>query len=199
MKIGHAEIVFILDMSGSMVGIKAEAVDNFNRFLKEQMEVPGTATMSLILFNSNLTTWAYDRVNLSDIKPLDKEQYRPDNFTPLLDTVSDVIDRIGKILNDSKEEERPEKVIFAIMTDGLENYSRRVLRRQVFEQITHQEKVYKWNFIFMGANQDSFQEAGALGINPSLTTNFTADARGVSAAYTYASSHTKSIRTGDHA
>jgi uncharacterized protein YegL len=199
MKTGHAEIVFILDMSGSMGGIKTEAVDNFNRFLREQKEVPGTATMSLILFNSMVTTWAYDRINLSDMKPLGLEQYRPDNFTPLLDTISDVIDRIGKILNDSKEEERPEKVIFAIMTDGLENYSHRVTRQQVFEKITLQEKVYKWNFIFMGANQDSFLQAGNLGIKKDLTTNFTADAQGVSNAYTYASSHTRSIRTGDHA
>ena len=190
-----SEIIFILDMTGSMQPLASETVIGFNNFIEEQKEVPGDAVLTLITFNSNKTEKVYDCVDLKDIKPLIQSQYYPDGMTPLLDTMGNAIQEAGERFKNMPENQRPEKVIVSIMTDGEENFSHYFSRKQIFDMVKHQKDIYKWEFIFLGANQDSYLEAGRLGIDAKDTGNYTHDALGTRTAYTVASSKVTSYRT----
>lgn len=189
-----AELVFILDMTGSMQPLRAEAVQGFNNFLEEQKKVPGDALITLITFNSGETKRVYDRVPLPNAASMAPTSYNPDNMTPLLDTIGNTIEEVGHALKVIPEEERPGKVIFVIMTDGEENFSLKYDRKAVFDAITHQRDVYKWEFIFLGANQDSYLEAGLVGVKVADTQNYRHDADGMQAAYSFASARATAYR-----
>lgn len=192
-----SEIVFILDMTGSMLKLASEAVIGFNNFIEEQKKVPSEATVTLITFNSENTTTVYDNVDLAAIQPMPQDQYWPNGLTPLLDTIGNTINAVGDRLKNMPQEERPEKVIVTIMTDGRENFSHHFNRKQIFDMVKHQKDVYKWEFIFLGANQDSYLEAGKLGIDPKDIQNYMADPAGTKMAYAHISSLTTNYRSGD--
>lgn len=187
MKKGLSEIVYILDMTGSMKPLEVEAVVGFNNFIEDQKKYPGEALVTLVVFNSQETRRVFDRVNLKNISPMEQKDYKPDSLTPLLDTIGNTINSVGETLKNTPESERPENVIFVIMTDGEENFSRKFKRKQIFDMVTHQKEVYKWDFIFMGANQDSYLEAGRLGIDTKDTQNYDFSTNGIRIAYATAS------------
>jgi hypothetical protein len=54
-------------------------------------------------------------------------------------------------------------VIFVAITDGLENASQEYNLARIREMIQHQESVYKWDFVYLGANVDAFAESEAMG------------------------------------
>ncbi len=177
------EIIFILDMTGSMQPLAAETVIGVNSFIEEQKKVPDEANMTLITFNSNNTSKVYDCVDLATIQPMKTSDYVPDGMTPLLDTIGNAIDETGERLKSVKDEELPEKVIVVVMTDGEENFSRRYDRKQIFDMITRKKDEHKWGFIFLGANQDSYLEAGRLGVDKNDTHDWVPTNAGVKAAY----------------
>lgn len=179
------EIVFVLDMTGSMQPLASETVIGFNNFLVEQKKVPGKANITLITFNSYKTKKLLDKVDLTKVDSINHSDYRPDGLTPLLDTIGNVIDEFKGIKN---------KVIFAIMTDGEENFSRKYNRKQIFDLVAEQRDKHKWEFIFLGANQDSYLEAGRLGIDPKDITNYDATAMGTRTAYSNLSASVTSYR-----
>lgn len=187
MKKGLSEIVFILDMTGSMKGLRAETVIGFNNFVEEQKKVPGEARLTLVTFNSEETKKVYDHVDLKDVAPMEESQYVPDAYTPLLDTIGSTITEVDHRMMGTPEEERPEKVIFCVMTDGQENFSHHYNRRQIFDMITLHRKEYGWEFIFLGANQDSYAEAGGIGIDRMDTQNYDPTAKGTKMAYAHTS------------
>lgn len=180
------EIVFVLDMTGSMKPLASEAVIGFNNFLDEQKKVKGKANLTLIIFNSLETKKALDKVNLAKAESINHSDYRPDGLTPLLDTIGNSIDEF-KAMNS--------KVIFAIMTDGEENFSRKFNRKQIFDLIAEQKDKDKWEFIFLGANQDSYLEAGRLGVDKKDTANFDFTAKGMRGAYSKLSASVASYRS----
>jgi len=197
MKNGHSEIVFLLDMTGSMSNLVKDVVGGFNVFVEDQKKQPGTAKLSLIVFNSDVyKTILTD--DLSKIRQITENDYRPSGMTPLLDAVGTTIDDVGARLNVMEEKDRPEHVIFVIMTDGEENFSKKFSLKEVADKVKLQQDTYKWNFIFMGANIDSFADASKLGIiyDPKFqnVANFAADATGVLCSYSSSSSSTSSYR-----
>jgi uncharacterized protein YegL len=100
------------------------------------------------------------------------ENYVPGGFTALLDAIGKAIDTVGERLSNTPEEQRPEKVIVAVMTDGLENASKEYTKEQVKEKIKHQSEAYGWIFEFLGANIDVIAEAADLGISKTQTVVF---------------------------
>jgi hypothetical protein len=88
----------------------------------------------------------------------------PRGNTALLDAVGRAIVETGERLRALPENERPGLVVFVIVTDGQENSSREYTKARVKEMIEHQQNVYKWQFTYLGANQDAFAEAGGMGI-----------------------------------
>lgn len=190
----HAELVCIIDRSGSMEAIRSDVIGGFNTFIESQRQVPGTASVTLVLFDNQYEV-AYQNVDLKSVENLTDKTFVPRGTTALLDAVGRTINEVGARLAKTDEHDRPEKVMVCILTDGMENASKEFSRTKIHEMITHQRDNYQWEFSFLAANQDAFAEAGNLGISKDLTANFTADAAGTKRAYSTLSAHATSYRT----
>jgi uncharacterized protein YegL len=197
MKKDLTKIVFILDKSGSMAFCKNDVIGGFNTFIEDQKQLEGEATLSLILFSdSDLTL--FDNINIKDVEPLTEQTYVPSGMTALYDAIGKAIDETGILLHEMAEDERPERVLFVIMTDGEENSSLTYDKKIVQEKTQHQQEKYKWEFIYLGANQDAMTEAQSIGIHnyTNYTTGMNADGTdGTSLAYHTVSKSVSSFRT----
>ncbi len=193
MKKDLVEIVCIIDKSKSMELLKSEAISGFNSFINKQKELPGNAYLTLVQFNHEYEL-VYENEPIQDVKLLDDKTYLPDGLTALLDAVGKTINSIGLRLKNTSEDERPEKVIFCILTDGEENASKEYNNLQIKKMIEHQKEKYNWEFIFLAANQDAFATGFGLGINKNDTFNYTADAIGTQYAFTRMSDTVASYR-----
>ncbi|MFW9872522.1 MAG: hypothetical protein ACFFG0_05415, partial [Candidatus Thorarchaeota archaeon] len=145
------EIVCIIDRSGSMASIAKDAIGGFNTFLEEQKKVKGEATLTFIQFDTDYEI-IHENKPLFDVPKLNESTFQPRGATALLDAVGKTIDSVGKRLSNMQENNRPEKVIVAILTDGEENSSKEYTLSKVREMITHQRDKYQWEFIFLAAN-----------------------------------------------
>ena len=195
MKKDFSVIACILDRSGSMGSVVDDSIGGFNTFLTEQKGEVGEAKMTMVLFNHEYNV-VHDFVDIKKVKKLTTKTYVPAGTTALLDAVGRTVDSLGDRLREMKENERPENVIVVILTDGQENSSSDYSRRAIKEKIEHQQDKYNWSFVFLGANQDAFAEAGAMGIRAQFTTGFMSDSYGTIGAYSTSSNAVKSIRRG---
>jgi von Willebrand factor type A domain len=160
MKKDLSEIVLILDESGSMSFCKSDTVGGFNKFLTSQQKIKGEANVTFVKF-SDYYKIINDATPINHVSHLNESNYTPSNSTALLDAVGKTINSIGKRLANTPENQRPEKVIMVIITDGYENNSKEFSRKQIFDMVTHQREKYNWEFIFLGANIDAWgQEIG---------------------------------------
>ena len=191
MKKNLTELVFILDRSGSMAGLEKDTIGGFNAMIEKQKAEAGEAYISTVLFD-NYSEVIHDRVALSDVPRLTEKEYYVRGCTALLDAVGGAIHHIGNVHKYAREEDRPEKTLFVITTDGMENASRRYSYEKVREMITRQKEKYGWEFLFLGANIDAAKEAGRFGITADRATNYHADRKGTRVVY---ESLTEAIRT----
>jgi len=168
MKSKITDITMVVDRSGSMQQRRKDAEGGVNAFIQAQVEEPGEALLSLIQFDTE-----YEIIHRG--VPIDEvPEYRlePRGMTALLDAVGRAINETGIRLSGMKKADRPGLVIFVITTDGLENSSTEFTRTQIKEMIEHQQSKYGWHFTFLGANQDAFAEAGAMGMRASAVANY---------------------------
>lgn len=182
MKKGLTEIVFILDRSGSMSGLEADTIGGYNAMITKQKKESGEALVSTVLFD-DIQKVLHDRVSLENIQPMTEEEYYVRGCTALLDAVGGAIHHIGNVHKYAREEDRPEKTIFVITTDGMENSSRRYSYAKVKHMIERQKTRYGWEFIFLGANIDAVAEAGKLGIAPQNAVRYECDTVGLKLNY----------------
>lgn len=171
------EIVFILDRSGSMSGLEADTIGGYNSFLAKQKKNDVNAYISTVLFDNDIKV-VHDRVDIKNVAPLTEEDYFVGGCTALLDAVGGAIHHIGNVHKYAREEDRPSKTIFVIITDGMENASCRYSYHKVKDMIERQKARYDWEFIFMGANIDAEREAERFGIERTRAMNYRADKRG---------------------
>lgn len=188
------EIVCVVDRSGSMGLVRAATIQGFNNFLDEQRKVAGDANLTLILFNHMVLTHR-ESVPIQSVTSLDNISYVPDGTTALLDAMGRAIDGTGKRLSLIPEANRPGKVMVMVLTDGLENASREYNAGQIADMVKHQQDVYKWKFLFLGANMDAIAEAGKLNIQMDDSMTFQATHEGTRTAFASASSTTARYRT----
>jgi len=191
----YSEIVVIVDRSGSMQPIREDAIGGFNTFLEEQKKVPGSANLTLVLFNDGYQL-VHSAVPLGDAKSLDATTYIPGGTTALLDAIGKTIDDVGTRLAAMAESDRPNKVIVAILTDGLENASRKYTRDRIFDMIKLQTETYKWEFFFLAANQDAIATATSMGMAAGAATAYAPTSDGIGGAYKGMSSSVTYARTG---
>lgn len=164
----YCDVTVVLDRSGSMAACKSDAEGGLNAFVEEQKKGPGKATYTLVQFDGE-----YEVVHKGiDIQAVGPFTLSPRGSTALLDAVGRAIVETGDRIKAMPEGDRPGLVVFAILTDGEENASREYTNAKVREMISHQQDVYKWQFTFLGANQDAFAAAGAIGIARSATMNY---------------------------
>lgn len=182
MKKNLTEIVFILDRSGSMAGLERDTVGGFNAMIEKQRQEPGEAIVSTVLFD-NESVVIHDRVPLDKVPALTEKEYYVRGCTALLDAVGGAIHHIGNVHKYAREEDRPEKTLFVITTDGMENASRRYTYEKLKAMIERQKEKYGWEFLFLGANIDAAREAARFGINADRAANYNADSVGTSVIY----------------
>ena len=182
MKKNLTEIVFILDRSGSMAGLEADTIGGFNAMIRKQKAEEGEALVSTVLFD-NYTEVVHDRVDIRQIRPMTHRDYYVRGCTALLDAVGKAIHHIGNVHKYAREEDRPEKTLFVITTDGMENASREYTYDRVKQMIRHEQEKYGWEFIFLGANIDAAREAARFGIAADRAANYHADRRGTAVIY----------------
>ncbi len=189
------ELVFILDRSGSMAGLEADTIGGFNSMLEKQRKEPGEALISTVLFD-NETEVVQDRVPLGEVPKLDEKTYYVRGCTALLDAVGGAVHHIGNVHKYARPEDRPERTLFVITTDGLENASRRYSYEKVEQMIRRQKEKYGWEFLFLGANIDAAKEAGRFGIAPERAVNYLSDSEGTALNYAAVEKAVRSVRAG---
>lgn len=182
MKKNLTELVFILDRSGSMAGLEGDTIGGFNAMMEKQKREPGETLVSTVLFDQD-TQVIHDRGPLEELGPLTEEEYYVRGSTALLDAVGGAIRHIGNVHKYAREEDVPEKTLFIITTDGMENASRHYDYDRVRAMIRRQQERYGWEFLFLGANIDAAREAGRFGIRPECAADYHADSRGTRVIY----------------
>lgn len=181
----ETKVVFLLDQTGSMESCKKDTIGGFNNFLKEQKAKKGDRLLfSLTLFNSAEIAKRYKGVDIQKVKRLTEKNYVPSNLTPLWDAIGNTI----------QEHPKDKGVLFIILTDGYENYSKEFKTDAVKALIKEKEKSFGWKFLYLGADLSSFGDAQAVGIN----LHFKVDKQNMRGAYASLSSSVSSYRdTGD--
>lgn len=182
MKQGLTEMVFILDRSGSMRGLEGDTIGGFNSTIEKQKQEPGEAIVSTVLFDNQMKV-LHDRVPIANVSEMTDKEYYARGGTALLDAVGCAIHHIGNVHKYAREEDRPEKTIFVITTDGYENASRMYTAKAVREMVEHQKAKYGWEFVFLGANIDAVETARGFGIAEECSANFVNDKEGIKKCY----------------
>ena len=193
MKKNLTEIVFILDRSGSMAGLEKDTIGGFNTMIEKQKREQGEAYVSTILFD-NETQVIHDRVDIRKIRPITGEDYYVRGCTALLDAVGKSIHHIGNVHKYAREEDRPEKTVFVITTDGMENASREYTYERVRQMIEYEKEKHGWEFLFLGANIDAAKEAARFGITEDRAANYHADHQGTAVIYEAMNEAVRSVR-----
>ena len=168
-----ALITFVLDESGSMEHMRNAAREAFNEFLQEQINHGGRTWWTLVTFNSQ-TRERFEHIPGAEVRPLHDRDYQPNAMTALYDALGDAITATQKRLVESQDQGNPSDVIVVVMTDGMENASRRWNHQRIFDLITECEQG-GWQFIFLGANQDSWAVADRLGMRHAAVADFSPD------------------------
>jgi Mg-chelatase subunit ChlD len=176
------DITIVLDRSGSMQTIREDTIGGFNSFLKEQKETDDGDRLTLVQFDNQYEV-VHDDIALAEVQPLDDKTFVPRGGTALLDAIGRTINSTGARLSALDEKDRPEKVIFVIITDGAENQSREFSHKQAMEMIGHQTDKYDWQFMFIGANQDAIGVGRALGIAAGSSMSYAASNIGTQNAW----------------
>ena len=189
------ELVFILDRSGSMAGLEKDTIGGFNSLIEKQRKEPGTAVVSTVLFD-NESEVIHDRLPLESIPPMTDKEYYVRGCTALLDAVGGAIHHIGNVHKYARREDVPDKTLFVITTDGMENASRRYDYERVRKMIQRQKERYGWEFIFLGANIDAAAEAKRFGIAPERAANYHCDEAGTALNYEVISDVVCAVRMG---
>lgn len=175
--INITELVFILDKSGSMAGLESDTIGGFNSMLAKQKEEPGEVIVTTVLFN-DCYELLHDRTNIKGVRPISEKEYFVGGNTALLDAVGKTINKISNAQKHICEEQRANKVLFVIITDGMENSSREFDYGKIKEMIETQKKVHDWEFLFLGANIDAVSVAAKIGIRANRAANYHADGYG---------------------
>ena len=196
MKKNLTELVFILDRSGSMSGLEDDTIGGFNAMLEKQKQEAGEAYISTVLFDHECEV-IHDRISLGNIQPLTRKEYYVRGCTALLDAIGKAIHHIGNVHKYAREEDRPEKTLFVITTDGMENASRQYSSNRVKGMIRWMKEKYGWEFLFIGANIDAVETAARFGIGEERAVNYRADKKGTRVLYDTLCAPISAVRAGE--
>ncbi len=187
------ELVFILDRSGSMSGLESDTVGGFNTMIEKQKKQNAPCYVSTVLFN-HTSEVLYDRVKLGEVQKMTEDDFFVGGSTALMDAIGGSIHHIGNIHKYIRPEDVPANTMFVIMTDGMENASRRYSSEQVKQMIERQKKRYGWEFLFIGANIDAVETAARYGIDADRAVNYHADKEGTQVVYQSVANAVCSVR-----
>ena len=195
MKQGLTELVFVLDRSGSMSGLESDTIGGFNGLLEKQKREPGECVVTTVLFDDKYEL-LHDRIALPAVSPISQKEYYVRGMTALLDAIGRTLDKTRNAQANTSESGRAEKVLFVIITDGMENASREYRIDRVKEMIERQKRESGWEFLFLGANIDAISVAAGFGIAPDRAVTYRADAAGTKLNYDVVSDTLACVRAG---
>lgn len=174
------DIVFLLDRSGSMGGIETDTIGGYNSYINEQKK--NNAKVTTILFDDRYEMLT-KREDIKNIKKLTNKEYYVRGCTALLDAIGNTLNFMDK--------EKANKVMFVITTDGMENASKEFTRAKIKEMIQGHKD---WEFIYIGADIDSYSEGQSIGIDSKNISNYRKDKKGVSMLYSAINNATENYR-----
>ena len=187
------ELVFILDRSGSMGGLESDTIGGYNSMLsKQKKEKTGKVSVTTVLFDDQYEL-LYNQVPIEKVSPMTEEEYYVRGSTALLDAIGKTVMQV-KANQDKKEIK--DKVLFVIITDGMENASREYRAEQIKKLIEERKEKDNWEFLFLGANIDAIGAAKDLGIDSSRAVRFKSDKKGTAKNYEVLNEAIKEIRGG---
>jgi len=176
--------------------LQDDTIGGFNSLIEEQKKLDGEAMVTVVQFDDEYIM-THNQVDISEVEKLTRDTFVPRGMTALLDSMGKLIRKIGRAhTHDCPTCVGDTKVIFTIITDGLENVSKKYTNTKIAEMVRHQEKKHGWNFVFVGANQDAFNVGGNLGINRDAIINWTANAGGTRSLYSSVSKNIGAVRSG---
>lgn len=187
------ELVFILDRSGSMGGLESDTIGGYNSMLsKQKKEKTGKVSVTTVLFDDQYEL-LYNQVPIEKVSPMTEEEYYVRGSTALLDAIGKTVMQV-KANQDKKEIK--DKVLFVIITDGMENASREYRADQIKKLIEERKEKNNWEFLFLGANIDTIGAAKDIGIDSSRAVRFKSDKKGTAKNYEVLNEAIKEIRGG---
>lgn len=187
------ELVFILDRSGSMGGLESDTIGGYNSMLsKQKKEKTGKVSVTTVLFDDQYEL-LYNQVPIEKVSPMTEEEYYVRGSTALLDAIGKTVMQV-KANQDKKEIK--DKVLFVIITDGMENASREYRVEQIKKLIEERKEKDNWEFLFLGANIDAIGAAKDIGIDSSRAVRFKSDKKGTAKNYEVLNEAIKEIRGG---
>ena len=165
-----------------MGGLEPDTIGGYNSMNAKQKAEEGEAIISTVLFD-NETEVLHDRISLDKIEPITEKEYYVRGSTALLDAIGGAIHHIGNVHKYAREEDVPEKTLFIITTDGMENSSRQYSYDKVKKMVERQKEKYHWEFIFLGANIDAVSVANKFGVDRSRAVRYECDSVGTALNY----------------
>ncbi len=166
----NLDIIFLIDRSGSMYGSEEDTIGGFNSYLQRERKKGLNTKVTTVLFDDQYEM-LYKRKDINDVSDLTDKEYWVRGMTALYDAIGKTINQLSHEINN--------KVLFVIMTDGMENDSHEYSK----EQITNLINNHNWEFIFIGADIDSYAEARNIGIKKSRVANYEKSEMGITRAY----------------
>ena len=176
-----------------MSGLEADTIGGYNSLIEKQKKEEGEVLVSTVLFDDQAEV-LHDRVSLGHIRPMTDKEYYVRGCTALLDALGGAIHHIGNVHKYAREEDRPEKTLFIITTDGQENASRRYTYDKVKHMVERQKEKFGWEFLFLGANIDAISAARSVGIGEDRAVNYHCDSEGTAVNYKVLSATVSRVR-----
>lgn len=193
MKTNKTELVLILDRSGSMGGLETDTIGGYNSMLEKQKKEAGRANVTTVLFDDQYEL-LHDRIDIQGVAPITERDYYVRGCTALLDAIGLTIQKIDNVQKHTAPEQRADKVMFVIITDGYENASREFHYDQVRAMVERQKAEYGWEFLFLGANMDAIATAKRFGIQADRAVSYHADHVGTQLNYEVLSDAVSCVR-----
>ena len=191
------ELVFILDRSGSMGGLESDTIGGYNSMLEKQKNgKTGKVNVTTVLFDDKYEL-LHDRIPIKEIKPITDKEYFVRGNTALLDAIGKTVSHIKSEQNKLEKEKKSEKVMFIIITDGMENASKEYTVKAVKEIVETQKNKEKWEFLFLGANIDAIGTAESYGIDSSRAVQYKSDSKGTINNYEVLEKAIEKVREGN--
>jgi len=178
----RTEIVFVLDRSGSMGGREADVIGGFNRMISEQRKKTGVCNVSAVLFD-DCSEVLLNRVPVRDVRPLTENEYNVRGCTAYYDALGRAIRHHIRVQRYLPAENRAEKVLFVVMTDGMENASREFSGADLRRLVAEEQEKWGWEFVFIGAGIDAIRAAQDIGIKAENAIDTIADSEGIKLSY----------------